>query len=91
MIVFNPDNKETLTYGECLKPAMEITNPCIASQYLDDYVAYIQRKKDEGIFEGEETPLEVARLNLGYFAGYYSKEVQDRVNRLFDTYHPIYK
>lgn len=32
MTKFNPENKDILTYGDCLKPAMEITGKPTAEQ-----------------------------------------------------------
>jgi hypothetical protein len=36
MTKFNPENKEALTYGECLDPAMKITDEADAKQYFAD-------------------------------------------------------
>ena len=33
MTKFNPENKDVLTYGECLKPAMEIETKEDAEQF----------------------------------------------------------
>jgi len=30
------------------------------------------------------------RVNIGYFAGYYSHEIADKAYELFDTEHPIF-
>jgi hypothetical protein len=32
----------------------------------------------------------IQRQNLGYFAGYYGREVRARVERLYDCAHPIF-
>lgn len=47
MTKFNPDNKESLTYAECLGPAMLITEPEDAAQYLKEYVSFIQKCFDK--------------------------------------------
>ena len=44
MTIFNPENKDILTYGECLGPAMSITDQADADQYYDTYVNYIDKK-----------------------------------------------
>ena len=85
MTKFNPDNKESLTFGDVLEPAMTITDPEDAKQYFDAYVAWLEtrsviRKNAENI----------ARYNLGYYAGYYDQETQKRVERLFNAKHPIF-
>jgi len=90
MTKFNPEGKNILTYGECLDPAMDITDQDDADQYFKDYVSYIQRHIDE---DKEYQPLsaeEVARVNLGYSAGYYDGETRARVERLFACSHPIF-
>jgi len=90
---FNPENKKVLTYKEAMEPAMEITDQADADQYLAAYVAYIE----EGLKENPRdstlrsmTPLEMAKENLGYYAGYYSNETRTRVEKLFKTKHPIF-
>ena len=89
-IKFNPENKESLTNGECLAPAVEITDPINAKQYFDDYVKYIQRFLDKEPNEDGYTAEEIAKKNLGYFAGYYDYKTQSRVNELFCTSHPVF-
>ncbi len=85
---FNPENKSILTYGEALKPAMEITDQEDADQYLADYVKYQQSfmsARKDGM-----TAEQMCKTNLGYFAGYYDREVMSRVNRLFKCSHPVF-
>lgn len=84
MTKFNPEGKEVLTYGECLEPAMEITDPEDAAQYFKDYVAFIEPRDDDMIAES------MAKENLGYYAGYYSTDTRERVERLFSCQHPVF-
>ena len=84
---FNPNNKDKLTYGECLDPAMGITNEDIADKYLKDYAQWIYK---QGPADNMEKALEIARHNLGYYAGYFSNEVRARVEKLFICSHPIF-
>ncbi len=87
---FNPKNKKTLTYGECLGPAMEITDPAEAQEYFMDYVAYTEaRLKEEENKEGL-TAEQIVKANLGYYAGYYGNDVRERVEKLFSCSHPIF-
>ena len=90
MTQFNPTKKEVLTYGECLHPAMKITDKADAAQYLRDYVAYIQAALIEQPREDGMTAAQIASVNLGYFAGYYDNETRERVERLFKCSHPIF-
>ena len=85
---FNPENKEVLTFKETLAPAMEITDREDARQYLRDYIAYIQRALDREPREDGMTAEQIARVNLGYYAGYYDREIRARVEELFECEHP---
>jgi len=87
---FNPENKEELTYRECLGPAMEITTKEDAVQYMNDYVAYIQKALDNEPRTDNMSAEQIAKINLGYYAGYYDAETMQRVNELFSTRHPIF-
>jgi hypothetical protein len=90
MTEFNPENKDTLTIGETLGPAMEITDPEDAQQYFIDYVAHIQKFLDKEPRDDDMTAEEIAKTNLGYFAGYYDNETRERVEKLFTCAHPIF-
>lgn len=91
MTKFNPENRDNLTIGETLAPAMEITDQDDAAQYLKDLTAYTQKKIDEGkMKEDGKTAEEIAKSNLAYYAGYYSNETRERVERLFKCEHPIF-
>jgi hypothetical protein len=90
MTKFNPENKETLTYGDCLSPAMKITDPEDAHQYFTEYVKHIQKYLDIDSSDNNMTAEDIAKLNLGYFAGYYDNETRKRVEKLFMCAHPIF-
>jgi hypothetical protein len=77
--------RDRLNYGESLGPAMEITEQADADAYFAAYVTWLMRVNEQTLGEAEH----VARVNLGYYAGYYSAEAMERVNRLFRTAHPI--
>lgn len=90
MTKFNPENKEILNYGECLKPAMKIQTEADAVQYKRDYIAYTQKFLDKEPRTDGKTAEDIVNENLGYFAGYYDNETRERVERLFCTKHPIF-
>lgn len=71
----------TDTYG----PAMAITEPAEAEAYFAQLVQRHMERHAVGVVEAER----VIRTNLGYYAGYYSRETRERVERLFLTQHPI--
>lgn len=90
MIRFNPDNKEVLTYGEALGPAMEITKQKEADQYLADYTAYIQTHLDKKPRTDGHTAEWVAKQNIGYWTGYCDTKIAQRAQRLFHCVHPVF-
>jgi hypothetical protein len=87
MTKFNPENKESLTYGECLDPAMKITDQHDADQYLYDYVRFIEKNIDP---TSNMTAIQMAKYNLGYYAGYHNDDTRLRVETLFMCKHPIF-
>lgn len=74
------DKKDPLT------PAMTIQDQEEADQYLKDY-AFDIYVSDKNISKSQSE--KIAKDNLGYFAGSYNDETRERVERLFDTKHPI--
>jgi hypothetical protein len=91
MIKFNPENKEILTYGECLEPAMEITDAEEAKNYLTEYTVYQQKMMDKEKLDYKGlTAEQIAKQNLGYFAGYYNDETRLRIEELFICSHPFF-
>lgn len=90
MTKFNPENKETLSYGESLGPAMKITNKADAFQYKQDYIAFIQKNLDADSSDENMTAEEIANHNLAYYAGYYDSETRRRIESLFDCKHPVF-
>jgi hypothetical protein len=87
MTQFNPENKDVLTYGEALEPAMNITDQDDADQYKKAYIDYqLSYMENPSMKEAER----IVNTNLGYFAGYYSDEVRERVERLFKCSYPIF-
>ena len=87
MIKFNPDNKDVLTFGECLGPAMEITDQNEADEY---YKAYLEWQKKHMTTPNDSRAEEICKTNLGYYSGYYGLETQKRVQQLFLAVHPIF-
>lgn len=77
--------KKDITIGEKYSPAMEITDSFEAGRYFEQCV---QHTMSHGRTREEAEGIE--RANLGYFAGYYSHETRERVERLFRCAHPIF-
>jgi hypothetical protein len=78
--------RESLTYAESLGPAMEITEQADADAFFEAYVTWMMARINQTRGEVEN----VARQNLGYYAGYYDSATMARVNRLYRTTHPIF-
>lgn len=75
------------TYAETLGPAMEITDPDHARSYFDALVRFHLAR---GHCSSREQAEVLVRQNLGYYAGYYSHEARERVERLFSCEHPVF-
>lgn len=87
--VFNPQGLRHPTFQDALAPAMQIQDAADAQQYLRAYIAHIEcRLADDQGVDGH-TAEQIARANLGYFAGYYDHTTRERVERLFGAVHPV--
>jgi hypothetical protein len=65
---------------------MKIQTQEEADQYLEAYIDWHSEKFDHSRAKAEM----IAKINLGYYAGYYDPETMARVNRLFCTEHPVF-
>ncbi len=90
MTKFNPKNKKSLTFHESLEPAMSITEHSDADQYLKDYIAYIQKRLNKESRQDNATAEQIAKVNLGYYAGYFNTETRIRIEKLFHCEHPFF-
>lgn len=75
-----------ITNGELLGPAMKMTDPEEAKEYL---AALIER----GVKYFGQTPEEsesIQKENLGYYSGYYDTATMVRVHKLFSCAHPFF-
>ncbi len=72
-------------------PAMEITDQAEADAWFEHAVENCLRlREEEGRPCDRAMAEDIQRQNLGYFSGYYGEEIQRRVERLFDTHHPVF-
>lgn len=74
-----------LTIGEKYDPAMKITDPQEAAVYWE---ACVQHTMKYGNVSREEAE-SIERQNFGYYAGYYDTATRERVERLFNSPHPM--
>ena len=77
--------KTDITMGDKYGPAMEIEDAEEAARYFEECV---QHSMQCGC--SREKAEEIERANLGYFAGYYSHETRERVERMFSCAHPVF-
>jgi hypothetical protein len=77
--------KREITYAEKYDPAMKITDQDAADAYFEECVAHTM-----SFGKNREEAEATERTNLGYWAGYYSHETRERVERLFRCEHPVF-
>ena len=88
MTEFNPNNQEELTFHEIFEQALKIRDKEDARQYLQSYSRWIVIKSVGKPMIKE--PIEIAKENLGYWAGYYSHDTRHKVETLFECEHPVF-
>ena len=72
-------------FGESYKPAMEITDPKQAAEWLEARIRYNMERHGQS----REEATSILKQNLGYFAGYHDHATRLRVEKLFCCTHPI--
>ena len=87
MATFNPQNKDILTTGELLKPAMKIKDQKEADLYKEAYINYVLDRNEDMTRAKAEG---IVNHNIGYWTGYYGDDVRERVEKLFKTEHPLF-
>jgi hypothetical protein len=83
MVKFNPKD-------DVLSIAVGITDPKDAKQYLKAYMKWIQSEIDKDPKRKGDNAEQIAKGNIGYFAGYYDNKVRVRVEKLYNCAHPIF-
>ena len=80
--------KELNTIGEIFNTALELahTNKNDAQDFLFQYAKYIMEERGESF----DWAVELAKNNLGYFAGYFPKEICDLIYDTYECIHPIF-
>ncbi len=74
------------TWADLLKPAMSIKTQKAADHYFESAVQFGMKRHGKS----REASILWMKANLGYYAGYYDSETMARVNRLFNTAHPVF-
>ena len=80
------DTNRDYTIGEHFHPAMKITDPKEAAEYLEALVQHAMDRHGQS----REEATRIQKSNLGYFAGYFDHETRERVEALFCCQHPVF-
>jgi len=75
------------TIGDKYHPAMKIKTKKEAQAYLG---LLVQHNMSLAANRTQEEAIRIEKSNLGYFAGYYDAKTMNRVNKLFNTTHPVF-
>jgi hypothetical protein len=78
--------RKDISIGEKYMPAMGITEQAAADAYFEECVRHCMVHFGKTRAEAEQ----IEKNNIGYFAGYYSREVRAQVERLFKCAHPYF-
>jgi len=77
---------ELKTVGELYDPAMNVQTEQEAQEYLAFLIEYYLSVTNWDRAEAQRISLH----NIGYYTGYCSPEIANRVMRLFNTQHPVF-
>ena len=85
----NYKGKELDTMGELFDFALKLAkeeDKTESQEFFREYVKQISIKNNYSL----EKSTEIAKLNLGYFAGYYNQDVCDLIYKTYNCSHPIF-
>lgn len=83
------EGKTLETMGEIFNAALDVAktgNGDRCQAFLTSYVEYIVSESNHNVDEAEN----IAKSNLGYFAGYYNSEVYETINKAYGAVHPVF-
>lgn len=83
-----PSLPENISIRDKYEPAMEIETQEEADAYFRLCVQHTMQLPPATIDREEAECIE--RNNIGYYAGYFSHETRERVERLFKCEHPVF-
>jgi hypothetical protein len=79
--------REAKTYGQMMDEALAIKTQEEADKWFLEEVKFMQEANPDW---SPEKCAEVVRSNLGYMAGYYSREVSEHVHKFWGANHPVF-
>lgn len=77
--------EKDITIGQKYDPAMKIADQEEADWYFELCVEHCMSFGND-----RQKAEEIERGNIGYYAGYFDSETQQRVQKLFGAIHPIF-
>ena len=80
---------KNVTLGELYDPAMKVKTQEEANECLKSIVYHTMIISTPKIKTRQET-IDMVKQNIGYWAGYFDEETQDRVYKLYKTQHPVF-
>lgn len=75
---------------DILTRAMLVTTEEEAKEYKQAYIKYVQKALKDKPRNDNTTAEQIVNSNLGYFSGYYKRETQERIQKLYGASHPIF-
>lgn len=73
--------------GEVFEEALhliDLEDRLLAMEFIDDYGTYLERLNPD--MDGRQ----VAKQNLGYYAGYYDQATAKKIYEFYECEHPIF-
>lgn len=86
----NFEDTQLITIGDIFNKALEIAKTDDKERcqlFLKSYSEYISSKNNISI----DKAIDIAKSNLGYFAGYYGRETYDIISSMYNAIHPVFK
>ena len=84
------EDTQLTTIGEIFNKALEIAKTGDKERcqlLLKSYAECISSKNNISVDEA----VNIAKSNLGYFAGYYDRETYNIIHNMYNAIHPIFK
>lgn len=86
------ENKKYETMGEIFSLANYLAKEGVKSKCEHFLIAYASSILDENqSVTNYEDALNIAKSNLGYFAGYFNSTTYECVNKTYGAIHPVFK
>lgn len=77
------------TIGDIISELGGIETKSQATVYLDKYAKLLKRDLSPGVYIWKEERVKRAKRDIGYIAGYLTRDERERVEELFDCEHPF--